>query len=361
MSGSPHLGPTSPEVWRADQDSSPNLNSTTLLNSRECSAGGHDAATWAIRESDFAMKRPIRHAKGFTLIELLVVIAIIAILVALLLPAVQQAREAARRTQCKNNLKQLALALHNYHDIHSRFAPGWIAVDPTTRLSSAHEGISGAGWGTMILPQLEQTNLYTQFNPDLAINAAPNLAFARTVLPAWQCPSDPKPDRWQIESEETAGEILAELATANYVASFGTEELHGCENAPGSWPVSPSGQCIGNGAFFHNSSVRMRDFTDGTSNTILVGERRTNQQLGWYSTWPGMVPEGEEAFQRILGAADHVPNSPLAHFDDFSSRHTGGAQFALGDGSVRFISENIDEGVYKSLATIQGGEIVGEF
>ena len=307
------------------------------------------------------MNSSIQRHRGFTLIELLVVIAIIAILIALLLPAVQQAREAARRTQCKNNMKQLGLALHNYHDVHLTFPSGWIAVDPVTRQQTAHDGLNGAGWGTMILPYMEQSSLYSQFNSNLAIHDSVNLPFISNVLPAWQCPSDPKPDRWQIEEEGSPGTVLAELPTANYIGVFGTEELDGCENAPGTAPVSANGQCRGDGIFYHNSKVRMRDITDGTTNTFIVGERRTDTQLGWFSTWPGMVAEGEEAFQRILGSADHVPNDPHSHFDDFSSNHTGGAQFVLGDGSVRFISENIDGGLYQSLATIQGGEVVGEF
>jgi prepilin-type N-terminal cleavage/methylation domain-containing protein len=113
--------------------------------------------------------------RGFTLIELLVVIAIIAVLIALLLPAVQQAREAARRTQCKNNMKQLGLAMHNYHDTFRVFPPGWIAVDPATNAQSAHEGISGFGWGTMLLPQIDQSPLYNQLNLNLAINDPANL------------------------------------------------------------------------------------------------------------------------------------------------------------------------------------------
>lgn len=306
------------------------------------------------------MKRSImRRSRGFTLIELLVVIAIIAILIALLLPAVQQAREAARRTQCKNNMKQLGLALHNYHDVHRAFPPGWIAVDG--RVQNAHDGLNGAGWGTMILPYLDQAPLYELFNADLAIHDLLNVPFINNVLPAWQCPSDPKPDKWEIEEEGSPGTVLAELPTANYIAAFGTEELDGCENARGTAPVAANGQCRGDGMFYHNSKVRMRDLTDGTTNTFMVGERRTDAELGWYSTWPGMVAEGEEAFQRILGSADHVPNDPVGHLDDFSSNHVGGAQFVLGDGSVRFISENIDHGLYQSLATIQGGEIVGEF
>ena len=297
--------------------------------------------------------------RAFTLIELLVVIAIIAILIALLLPAVQQAREAARRTQCKNNLKQMGLALHNYHDVHLTLPPGWIAVEPDGTVS-AHEGISGAGWGTMILPYLDQSPLYNIFNPNVSIIAPVNDNFRLTNLTAWKCPSDPKPDRWEIVEEGTTT-VLAELPTANYIAGFGTEELDGCENTPGTAPVLASGQCVGDGAFYHNSRVRFRDVTDGLSNTLVVGERMTNEALDWYSTWVGMVQEGEEAFQRVQGAFDHVPNDPVAHLDDFSSRHEGGCQFVLGDGHVRFLSENIDHGLYQSLGTIQGGEVVGEF
>lgn len=300
--------------------------------------------------------------RGFTLIELLVVIAIIAVLIALLLPAVQQAREAARRTQCKNNMKQLGLAMHNYHDTFRVFPPGWIAVDPATNAQSAHEGLSGFGWGTMLLPQLDQSPLYNQLNLNLAINDPVNQPLIKTILPAFVCPSDIAPKQtWEIEEEGSPGTVLAELATANYIAAFGTEELDGCENAPGTAPVSAQGQCIGDGTLYHNSRIGIRDITDGTSSTIFIGERKTKPQDGWWSTWSGMVPEGEEAFQRILGSLDHVPNHPSSHLDDFSSYHVGGSQFLLADGHVRFVSENIDSQLYKALGTIQGGETVGEF
>lgn len=297
--------------------------------------------------------------RGFTLIELLVVIAIIAILIALLLPAVQQAREAARRTTCKNNMKQLGLALHNYHDVHRAFPPGWIAVSNSSHM--AHDGRNGAGWGTMILPFLEQAPLYKKFDADVAIIDPVNADFLSEVLTSWQCPSDPKPNKWQILHEDGSGTVLAELPTANYIASFGTIELDGCEAAAGTAPVNPRGQCIGDGMFYHNSKISIRDVTDGTTNTLMLGERRTDVAQGWYSTWPGMAAEGDAAFQRIQGSADHVPNDPAGHFDDFSSQHTGGTQFCLGDGSVRFISENIDHSLYQSLATIQGGEVIGEY
>jgi len=309
------------------------------------------------------MKRTSSPARlrGFTLIELLVVMAIIAILISLLLPAVQQAREAARRTQCKNNLKQIGLALHNYHDVHNTFPSGWIAINSTTRLPNAHEGINGAGWGTMILPYMEQTNLYQRFNANFAIHDTVNLGFLNNTIASYRCPSDPQPERWKIEEEGSPGTVIVELPIANYIGSFGPDGLDDCENSPGTAPVLASGQCKSEGMFYHNSAVRIRDITDGTTNTYMVGERRTKVSAGWYSTWTGMVAEGEEAFQRILGESDHVPNDPVAHFDDFSSNHTGGAQFVMGDGSCRFISENIDKGVYQSLATIQGSEVVGEF
>jgi prepilin-type N-terminal cleavage/methylation domain-containing protein len=266
-----------------------------------------------------------RGHRGFTLIELLVVIAIIAILVALLLPAVQQAREAARRTQCKNHLKQIGLALHNYHDTHRSMPSGWIAVSPFG-YPAAHDGGSGLGWAAMILPYMDQDNVWRLINSNVSLANPLNAAVLKVQIPTYKCPSDPQPDFWAIK-EEDSGAALANLPIANYIGVFGTEELHGCENSPGDAPVMRTGQCVGNGAFYHNSKVRMADITDGTSNTLLVGERITNAKLGWYSTWVGMFPEGEEAFQRILGAADHPPNDSNRHFDDFSSNHTGGAQF----------------------------------
>jgi prepilin-type N-terminal cleavage/methylation domain-containing protein len=301
-------------------------------------------------------------SRGFTLIELLVVIAIIAILVALLLPAVQQAREAARRTQCKNNLKQIGLALHNYHDVHRMFPSGWIGV--TNGVPDAHEGTSGFAWGAMLLPFVEQQNLYQALDFNLACNAPANQALIRTTVTSWLCPSDPQPETWFIHFDPGHSHFssrtilqqhtnLAELATANYVGSFGTQDIDHCAHV--------SGECTSDGIFHHNSDTRLRDITDGTTNTFMVGERRTKPELEWFSTWVGAVPHGEDAVARVLGSFDHTPNHPALHLDDFSSHHTGGAQFGLCDGSVHFVSENIDFGVYQSLATIQGGEVTSEF
>jgi prepilin-type N-terminal cleavage/methylation domain-containing protein len=310
--------------------------------------------------------------RGFTLIELLVVIAIIAILVALLLPAVQAAREAARRTQCNNNLRQIGLALHNYHDVHSAFPPGWIgAVQNAQSGTGPHDvnGINGFGWGTYILPYVEQSPLYHQFDFDRSIidstGVPGNVNLLQQRLPVYFCPSDPGGDNWQITEAGNPSNGLAQLATSNYVGLFGTVPLEGCNNPPGMAPVTSQGQCIGNGVFYHNSVVKMGEILDGTSSTVMVGERATMTRPAFYSTWSGVVPRGEEAPARILGAADHTPNSNNStvgpHIDDFSSYHEGGAQFILCDGHVQFISENIDFATFQAIATIQGSEVVLEF
>ena len=297
--------------------------------------------------------------RGFSLVELLVVIGIMAILMALLLPAVQQAREAARRSECKNNLKQIGLALNNYHDMHKVFPSGWIAVN--AGVPNAHQGTSGVGWAAMILPQMDQNNTYRIFSSALPLTDPANGAFLRAKIPAYECPSDPKPNYFKLE-QDGSNTVIAELPTANYIGVFGPENLDDCENSPGNLPVMADGTCKGSGMFYHNSSVKISSLTDGSSSTLMTGERKTKANVNWYSSWPGMIADGEEAFQRICGSADHVPNDPVAHFDDFSSNHVGGSQFCLADGSVHFISGNIDLGVYKALATIQGGEIVtGQF
>jgi len=310
--------------------------------------------------------------KGFTLIELLVVIAIIAVLIALLLPAVQQAREAARRSQCLNNLKQIGLAMHNYHDTHLAFSPGWIGADPVTRAHDI-EGLNGFGWGTMVLPYLEQGNLFSQFDfrysiIDSTSSVPGNFTLLPTRLAVFQCPSDPHPEEWEIEPEG-GGAAIASLGIANYVGLFGYQyvgplpdadderDLHVCEE------LAPGQQCVGDGILFHNSKITIGHITDGTSNTIMVGERAS--QVGaaaepFYSTWTGVIPEGEEAFARILGSADHVPNVG-EHAEDFSSKHTGGAHFILGDGHAKFVSENVDLNVFRAIGTRAGGEVVGEF
>ena len=290
--------------------------------------------------------------RGFTLIELLVVIAIIAVLIALLLPAVQQAREAARRTQCKNNLKQLGVALHNYHDTFGTLPPGWVGV---TNGASDIYGMNAWGWGARILPQIDQSPLFNQIDFNSKMESVANATVRVKSLPAFICPSDTAPgNTWTIQN--ASGTNLVDLATANYVGVFGVSDIDNCVGAPNS-------PCLGEGTFFQNSNVQFRDFTDGLSNTICVGEHKSRRDAGfnWTSTWTGVVTNGNDAIVRILGTTDHTPNSPENHIDDFSSYHVGGAHFTMGDGSVRFIGTNIDVGVYQHLATRAAGDVVGEF
>jgi prepilin-type N-terminal cleavage/methylation domain-containing protein len=301
--------------------------------------------------------------RGFTLIELLVVIAIIAILIALLLPAVQQAREAARRSQCLNNLKQLGLALHNYHDAYNTFPPGWIGASPA---GADTEGLSGFAWGAQLLPYVDQGPLYNSLNFKAScFDSAFNGPALSTVLSVFRCPSDPSRDRWDIKDEANPTTTLATLPTANYVGSFGTEGFEDlCENPP-----FPNAQCRGDGVFYHNSVIRMRDLTDGSSNTLMVGEHKTDTRSiitasgdpPWHSTWVGFVAGGEEPAARIVGVSDHTPNHPALHMDDYSSWHTGGVHLLMGDGRVRFLTENVDLNLWKSIATRSGGEVVADY
>lgn len=283
---------------------------------------------------------------GFTLVELLVVIAIIGILVGLLLPAVQAAREAARRMQCSNNLKQIGLAIHNYESTHKRLPSGFN--------SHLFTGEPGWGWAAAILPFLEGSNVYNTIDPRIAIEDDIHDSVRTTIIPTYLCPSDvgeplfyiskgdghdhKSPAAFGIDDD---GEVLFRISKANYVAMFGTFEL---EEAP----------YLGDGMFFGNSRIRWADVTDGLSNTLMTGER--GSRLG-NSIWHGNIPEASEPHARILGVADHTPNDRSGHFEDFSSFHPSGVNFLRGDGSAAFFSENIDTMVYKALATRSGGEV----
>jgi prepilin-type N-terminal cleavage/methylation domain-containing protein len=287
------------------------------------------------------------HSKAFTLVELLVVIAIIGVLVALLLPAVQAAREAARRASCANNLKQIGIAIHNYNDTHRRLPMGWIGVDPVVRTIPYAEGEPGWGWASKILPYLEQGSLARNaIYGDYPITHTANAGARTAYLKVYRCPSDTG-DKLFVLGTGGGGPILSTLAVANYVGMFGTTELEICEGLP-------SGQqCRGNGVFFHNSDVRFADIGDGLSNTILVGERCSRIE---HSTWLGVIPKADEAFARILGIADHPPNTRDVHLDDFSSYHATTVNFLLGDASVRRIPNSIDLNAYRAAATRSGNE-----
>jgi prepilin-type N-terminal cleavage/methylation domain-containing protein/prepilin-type processing-associated H-X9-DG protein len=278
------------------------------------------------------MRNPRR---GFTLIELLVVIAIIAILIGLLLPAVQKVREAAARMQCSNNLKQLGLAMHNYHGVREAFPPGY-----TSAVASDGSDLGpGWGWASYLLPDMEQDNLFKQITFTQPVGAAINAGPRVAQIPIFRCPSDNAPPTFLTVT------AVVEVASSNYPGVFGNNEI---EDDPGA----------GNGVFYRNSRVRFGDITDGTSNTFAVGERSSNLS---YATWTGAVTGADESQALVLGSCDHTPNHPAAHAEDFWSRHSGGVNFLLCDGSVRFVSNSISLAAYTAMASRAGGEVVPNF
>ena len=356
---------------------------------------------------------------GFTLIELLVVIAIIAILISLLLPAVQQAREAARRTQCKNNLKQIALAVHNYHDVYSRFPPGFIDTCMPPQSAPVISGgcgtplsgtfwvpSGGVSWTQLIMPFMDQVNLYERFDsvtptwPGILVSYL-NLAdpefplipghFLATPLSTFRCPTDTGAAQNEHRGIHHAlgsaqGEAWGEQARSNYVGNHGISET-----------------CAfflrGDGAFGVNSDFGVRHFTDGTSNTFLVGERQSpdgHDAAVWGRV--GRMAGSNALYQSgascVLGVTTSKLNEGIFNTNvgpvffptwGFSSLHPGGSQFALADGSVRFVSENIHSvspliilpgfcqldqgsrhdvtlmGTYEHLGIRNDGQVIGEF
>jgi prepilin-type N-terminal cleavage/methylation domain-containing protein len=349
--------------------------------------------------------------RGFTLIELLVVIAIIAILIALLLPAVQQAREAARRTQCKNNMKQIGLALHNYHDTHLLFPPGnvtTIGMNTNGCFTGTGTRDPGAPWSVLILPFIEQGPLYNSLDMNGGFPSAmgdvtasnlgtytpvTNSPLYRTV-PGYQCPSTPTGMLGWV-AQATVGAPMAgvDKLTMNYFACMGG----GLDNpAAANRTVSANGQnctCGTVGApfpsaaflihwtngFMHVQSAKgLRNATDGSSNCILVGETiYQNMQInrGWGSSHrtrhggnngPGNIT----GTFRAINSGDELYNAFSNRTTDqnihnhlmntcFSSMHVGGAHFLMGDGSVQFLSENMNLDIYRTLGAISDGLPVG--
>jgi prepilin-type N-terminal cleavage/methylation domain-containing protein/prepilin-type processing-associated H-X9-DG protein len=296
--------------------------------------------------------------RGFTLIELLVVIAIIGVLVGLLLPAVQAAREAARRGQCINNLKQIGLALHGYEVALGVYPPGYV-----TDWYKKNELGPGWGWGAMILPQLEQNNLYSSVNFNLAIEAPQNETGRLAFLAIYICPSDNPEKRMTAVNEPDKviiprGSPICDVASSNYPAMFGTGE-------PG---------IDGDGMFYRNSSVSVSDVFDGLSETIAVGER--SHRLG-EATWVGSVtnailtpplsydgsigrPRAEPGAGMTLGHAGEQkgPGDLQSDCNMYYSRHPKGVNFLFGDGHVEFLRTSMDYNVYRAMATRSGEEVI---
>jgi prepilin-type N-terminal cleavage/methylation domain-containing protein/prepilin-type processing-associated H-X9-DG protein len=324
--------------------------------------------------------------QAFTLIELLVVIAIIAILIALLVPAVQKVRESASLTQCVNNLKQIGLALHNYHDTYNVFPPGY--VDGNTDPNSTPDNDVGPGWGwaSYLLPYLEQGNVFNQINFNVPVGSGVNTAVSQISLSVFQCPSDPyQQDVGLYDSNFT--NIIATVAHGNYVGCNGWEEcFNGASGNPGGGVGTdgePGNLGVGGvGVFYRNSKTRIADVTDGMSNTIFAGERSGNHSPttwtgavagarcpAWmavqppspYSPPPGPAYDNADFGEALVLAhcnATHLPNAdfPIYDPDTFYSMHNGGANFLFGDGSVHFLSSYINPQTYQALATIAGGE-----
>ena len=273
---------------------------------------------------------------GYTLIELLVIFAIIGVLIAILLPAVQTAREAARRIQCANNLRQLGLAVHYYHDCHGSIPPG--CLDDDHRQESW-------GWGALILPQIEQNQLYEQLDvtsrrlteilQDPGVNR-----LAQTPIAVFRCPSDTTPDQLPAKVRHFYGDgniDKLELGTANYVA------CQGLYDRPGPFR--------NNGVFHNDSAIRLEDIRDGTSNTFMLGERDLRCGAG---VWAGCrnppgpchwgVYQNRGRVSEVLNSrvTPESPNQCDSCSEGFSSAHSGGAYFVFCDNSVRFISNTID-------------------
>lgn len=307
--------------------------------------------------------------RGFTLIELLVVIAIIAVLIALLLPAVQQAREAARRVQCKNQIKQLGLALHNYHDTHGTFPSGVItdAFPPCQR-----PNISMAPWSVMVLPFLDEAPRYNAFNLSGTFGGmftyednTTESARQKMRNPKFECPSDPN---------SNAGN-----ANSNYLGIMG-----GCIDGNDAGCCLVQGQWGGrygsdNGIFYSNSSVRIRDVGDGTTNTLLLGESRYLQLAGgipgWYSTWASGFYRGSDmssgpqyttvvAVIEAINSSNTNPATGDTHSvmnNRLGSYHVGGTHVLMVDGSTQFFSQNMDMTLMRSLARKRDGLPLGSF
>ncbi len=304
-----------------------------------------------------------RERRAFTLIELLVVIAIIAGLIALLIPAVQSAREAARRAQCLNNMKQIGLALHNYHGSLGAFPSGYVSSTQANLPAGGDTG-TGWGWGAMILSSLEQSPISSALNFSLFTTDPGSQTIRQTRLSVFLCPSNTGGSSFLTINNGSGNTLVNDLASGQYVAVAGQWE-------PEEYAF------LDNGIFYRNSKISLRDITDGSSTTLMAGERSQNVAN---ASWVGMIPTGkscnnpawsvhdcEATCVLVLGHTGpspeepwvDVPNNAKSGVDDFHSLHPGGCNFLFGDGSIRFVKATINAQVFSQLATRAGGEVVG--
>lgn len=295
-----------------------------------------------------------RRQAGFTLIELLVVIAIIAILISIMLPAVQSAREAARRSQCRNNLMQFGIALQNYSMTFEMLPPG--TVNETGPIQTQATGYH-MNWIVQLLPVMEQRNLAEQIDFSQSVYAAENAPVRDVQMRVTMCPSDYK-NAYSIDG-------LGTVQASSYAASYGgTKGLIADDN---------------NGLMFLNSSIRFREIRDGSSNTIMAGEKihpRKGKDLGWMSgtvatlrntgTGINLSPDIISEFETPDDELDEMIDPPkeediVISSGGFSSRHAGGAVFLLADGAIRFLSTSIDRQIYSHLGNREDRQILGDF
>lgn len=305
------------------------------------------------------MSHRILLRRGFTLIELLVVIAIIAVLIGLLLPAVQKVRSAAARMKCANNLKQIGLALQNYHDANQSFPPG---VRSTHVSEWGETDTPGWGWAAYLLPHVEQDNLFRTIQFDLSITDPRNAVARVTPVPVFLCPSDAAQSTFTTSKEANGkpGAAICDVAAANYLGMSTSDDFFDSDSFAISW----------NGVLYPNSRVRLTDVTDGTSQTFAVSERiQRHGQVTWVGAVPGAgsfaTENGVELDENIALTLGYVgdANKPgevggswvSAHH---TSAHGVGANFLFCDGHVKFLTPSIDFATFQALATRAGGEVV---
>jgi prepilin-type N-terminal cleavage/methylation domain-containing protein/prepilin-type processing-associated H-X9-DG protein len=334
----------------------------------------------------------MRTRRGFTLIELLVVIAIIAVLIGLLVPAVQKVREAANKGQCLNNLKQMGVALHNYHSDRKVFPPGVVSqlVDTGWRMPpgncNAFPAEVGPGWSffAYLLPYIEQGNLHMSIRLDLPISNPANATARRTLVPTYICPSDPASQ--DLVNVTTCGSppvpantpaFLTDAARCSYVGCLGGGDANNPDPNFGCYEYQPF-----NGVFHRNSRIRVADITDGTSHTIGIGERSSDFVQG---TWVGVVPGEEMVYNQtnpppqfnpalgqpcqnwrppitavVVHGRQYKPNDPNGSPASFHGPHQNGCHFLFMDGSCRFIDGSISLTVFRALCTRSNGEVISD-
>jgi len=299
-----------------------------------------------------------QNRSGFTVIELLITLGIIVICTTLLLPAIQRSRNAARANQCKNNMKQLGLALHNYHDVHSVFPPGWVSHTPFANSPSAF------GWQVFILPFIEQAVLYDKFEFSVPVGKEAfgkmfnGNVLEKIIIPTYRCPED---------TTAPLNTMRGGWAVSNYSGNFGSNPAPRLapNGAAEFWPGNLITPLRTNGIFWWCSSVRIRDIRDGTSNTLMVGERGVTSAAG---IWAGVRSNSIETDQLTdCSFGNEINSNPGA----FSSLHPEGSFFLMCDGAVRFLSERLDSrainpefpagGIYQKLSSRNDGQVIGEF